>query len=103
MKNDEYIERNSLLHEVKQIEGVFAAPLIIRKIENAPAEDVLKIVRCRECIHRGETICPMYSERVEFYYDDDDDYGDCDLIINDYTIDGGFCHMGERKEGNNNG
>lgn len=98
MAGEEYIERNSLLGEVKQAKGAFAAPLIIKKIESAPAEDVLKIVRCRECIHRGEDICPMYSERVEFYWDDDD-YGDCDIIINDYTIDSGFCHMGEREEG----
>ena len=98
MANEEYIERNSLLKDVKQIEGVFAAPLIIRKIESAPVEDVVKIVRCRECTHRGEEICPMYSERYEFYYDDDDG-SDVDLIVNDYTDDYGFCHIGEREEG----
>lgn len=99
MENEEYIKRNSLLDEVKQVKGAFAVPLIIKKIESAPSENVVAIVRCRECIHRGETICPMYSERVEFYYDDYDDYWDCDLIINDYTIDSGFCHMGEMEEG----
>ena len=43
MANEEYIERNSLLKEVKQIEGVFAAPLIIRKIEEAKTVDVVEV------------------------------------------------------------
>lgn len=99
MADKEYVERNSLLDEVRQIEGAFAAPLIIKKIEEAPRADVVEVVRCKECMHRGEEICPMYSERYEFYYDDDD-WGDVDLIINDYTDDYGFCHLGEREEGN---
>ena len=43
MADKEYIERNSLLDEVKQISGAFAAPLIIRKIESAPIEDVVEV------------------------------------------------------------
>lgn len=43
MTDKEYIERNSLLDEVKQIEGAFARPLIIRKIEEAPIADVVEV------------------------------------------------------------
>ena len=43
MADKEYVERNSLLEEVKQTEGAFATPLIIRKIENAPIEDVVEV------------------------------------------------------------
>ena len=47
-----YIKKEPLLQIVKEIQGkVFGAPLIVRAIENAPEEDVSKIVRCKYCQH----------------------------------------------------
>lgn len=86
MANEEYIERNSLLKEVKQIEGVFAAPLIIRKIENAPVEDVVAVIRCCKCIHfktniSKENYCDIHSTTWDKFY----------------VRHGDFCSYGERR------
>ena len=47
-------------------------------------EDVVKIVRCKDCIHRGNSdVCPMCYEE--------------DCFTDDRTEYGGFCHKGERR------
>lgn len=62
------------------------------------APDVVKVVRCKDCKNRGEAvICPMcWEETIEW---DDDGYTEIDFVTHDYTTDNGFCHMGERREG----
>ena len=42
------------------------------------------VVRCRNCIHRGDWDCPM----IQYHADIDGHY--------DMTEDEGFCHLGER-------
>lgn len=46
-----YIKKEPLLQIAKELQGndSFGAPLIVRAIENAPEEDVAKIVRCKDC------------------------------------------------------
>lgn len=45
-----YIKKEPLLQIAKGIQGkLFGAPLIVREIENAPAEDVVEVVRCKDC------------------------------------------------------
>lgn len=39
----EYINKEELLKKAKEIDSIFALPLIIREIENAPVEDVVEI------------------------------------------------------------
>lgn len=56
----------------------------------------VEVVLCKECKHRfDDTNCPMCFEEIYTY--DDDGYGDTDYITHDRTIDGGFCHLGERR------
>lgn len=47
-----YIERELLLDKSKKLAGSpFGAPLIIAEIEKAKREDVVKVVRCKDCKH----------------------------------------------------
>ena len=58
----------------------------------------VELVRCKDCKNRGEdVICPMcWEEIIEW---DDDGYNEVDFVTHDYTTDNGFCHLGERREG----
>lgn len=75
----EYIEREALL--AKQFDCNYlsdAAPLMVvdvEDIEAAPAADVVKVVRCNECEHRGKDAWCAYV-------DEDDNF---------------FCGRGERR------
>lgn len=53
----------------------------LENLKNIPAEDVLPVVRCKDCANRGTGSCPME--------------GDFPWISSDSD---GFCHRGERKE-----
>ena len=45
-----YINRENLLATAKEFQGkLFGAPLIVRAIEDAPAADVVEVVRCKDC------------------------------------------------------
>ena len=45
-----YIKKEPLLQIAKELQGkVFGSPLIVREIENAPEEDVVEVVRCKDC------------------------------------------------------
>lgn len=60
-----YIKREPLLRIAKELQGkVFGSPLIVREIENAPAEDVVEV-------KHGEWI-----KETEYY---DDDYSECNV------------------------
>lgn len=83
---DEYIKRGPLLKAVKAISGCFSTPLIIRAIETAKAEDVVEVVRCKECkyyeIHKPSVTlnCERDGKLIP-------------MMPND------FCSYGKRKEG----
>ena len=66
--------------------------LLLNFANSVPSVDAVEVVRCHECIHRGEWECPMCHE--EYYYDEDDGG---DYITHDRTTHQGYCHMGERK------
>lgn len=59
-------------------------------IDKEPAADVAEVVRCRECL------C---------YTPVDDNIGKCVFLIGEhqYVVPDGYCYLGERKEGANNG
>ena len=66
----------------------------------APTVDAVEVVRCKDCKHRGDYPCPMYyDELVESNYDG---YRECDWVEHDNTKDDGFCHIGERENGDGN-
>lgn len=71
---------------------------IYQAIGNLPNIDAVQVVRCKDCKHRHTFECPMYSEEwVDF--DDGFGYACSDLVVNDYTVDDGFCHCGKRMGG----
>ena len=59
-------------------------------IQCADIIDAVPVVRCRECVFRGQhDLCPM---NVRVYMLDEAAYLDC-------TEDDGFCHKGEKMDG----
>ena len=62
----------------------------LRCIEQAPTVDAVPVVRCRECIA---------------YTPVDDNTGKCVFLIGEhqYVVPDGYCYLGERKEGADNG
>ena len=64
-----------------------------RQIDALPALDVAPVVRCVDCKYRCTLDCPMCH--TETYYDDDG-FDDYDV---DRTDADGFCHLGERWDG----
>lgn len=89
----EYIEREAALE--KQIgvvvydEGgwdanVRAVP--VDAIENIPAADVVEVVRCKDCKHRGTDECVFHVKGEP---------ADEELLI---KLDNDFCSYGERRD-----
>ena len=75
-----YIKREPLLAIAKELQGkLFGAPLIVRAIESAPDEDVVDVVRCKDC--------RLY----------DDPY--CE-IVRYVRMPTDYCSFGERRENN---
>ena len=83
-----YIEKESLLKDVKAIQGddAFGIPRIVAAIENAPIIDAIKVVRCSQCeygkggYHEGERYCTWFA---------------CDVGADNY------CKYAERKKTRN--
>ena len=63
---------------------------LIELIEKAPTIDAVPVVRCRQCIA---------------YTPVDDNTGKCVFLIGEhqYVVPDGYCYLGERKEGVDNG
>ena len=59
-------------------------------VNDAPTVDAVPVVRCRECIA---------------YTPVDDNTGKCVFLIGEhqYVVPDGYCYLGERKEGDDNG
>ena len=77
-----------------------ADPKLAYCIDNVKAVDAVEVVRCKDCKYRGDYPCPMYyDECVEW---DDDGYHEVEWVDHDQTVDNGFCHMGERRNDENN-
>ena len=59
-------------------------------VNDAPTVDAVPVVRCRECIA---------------YTPVDDNTGKCVFLIGEhqYVVPDGYCYLGERKEGADNG
>lgn len=73
---------------------------LMRITKKQPTADVVKVVRCKDCKHRGTDDCPMYHE--EYIAWDDDGCLERDIIIHDATESNSFCSHGERKSDENN-
>lgn len=65
---EEYIAREPLLQIVKGLQGgSFSTPLIIEAIENAPSEDVVKVIHAR-WIERMKVV-EWLDDDVDIYYE----------------------------------
>ena len=83
----EYIEREALISKIFQIglidDGRYTinAKAVKTAIDNAPAADVVEVVRCKDCKHYNVlALACMYPR------------------FNGYTGIDGYCSRGERKE-----
>ena len=65
-----------------------------RRVRELPAIDAVPVVRCNDCRYRCTLVCPMYH--TETCLDDLDGFDDYNV---DRTDNDGFCHLGERWEG----
>ena len=79
----EYIEREALMRNLKQFAPEQLTPLIKSLIQKQPAEDVVEVVRCKDCKHL------MFS----------DCYGECKRNHLGIVRPDDFCSFGERKVG----
>ena len=89
----EYIEREELLREVTEkysdiVAGSYPYNIVAydmaNLIRNAPAADVVEVVRCGECVHDGFTSCPLcYIEQHTLQF-----------VNHDSNF---FCGKGERR------
>lgn len=88
----EYIERGALLKEAEsrlmwnhQAAGV----AVYEAIQEAPAADVVEVVRCKDC---------------SWFIAREEGAGDCDMIFG-FTSpvnENGYCYCGKRKDGADN-
>lgn len=63
---------------------------VLARVKTMLDIDAVPVVRCRECVFRGQhDLCPM---NVRVYMLDEAAYLDC-------TEDDGFCHKGEKMDG----
>ena len=56
-----------------------------RAILDAPAADVVPVVRCKDCRYRGLICCPAIHETIG-------------NGLVDYAVDNGYCWCGKSKE-----
>ena len=81
MAEKEYIERWTL---IEKLEGLYdhATQDCITAVEEAPAADVVAVVRCKTCVHYQNGACNHFGYYTYAPDVDEDD----------------FCSYGERKE-----
>ena len=88
----EYIEREALKYinytDVIEQDGVVYVPLrdVLRGAEKIPAEDVAKVVRCKDCRYNDGGRKCLYPDSIIAVPDDDD-----------------FCSYGKKREEKNDG
>lgn len=70
-----------------------AIKAIITKYLNG---EIVHVVRCKDCEHRGDVKeCPMcFEEEITW---DEDGWEECEWVVHDFATDDGFCHLGERR------
>ncbi len=68
----------------------------LREVEKAHAVDAVQVVRCKDCVYRGNASkCPMCF--LEYFDSFETDYG-MDCTVTDNTTDDGFCHKGAKMD-----
>ena len=87
----EYIDRESLISNLKDLPEQERIEYmgIYDLVKSQPTADVVEVVRCKDCRHRGNSdICPMfhlcYSVSEGYYWED-------------FTMDDAFCRYAKRR------
>lgn len=99
---DDLISRSAVLDRLEMFRRNYALKAgyrdamtdAIGEVLTAPTLDAVPVVRCVDCKYRCTIVCPMFH--IECSWDADDG---CDWYDVDRTDDDGFCHLGERWEG----
>jgi hypothetical protein len=87
MAEKEYIERGALMAEYDRVH--IGAPGGARKLmEDAPAADVVEVVRCKDCRFKTLTQDGEYNPEDIV----------CEFFMTDGMQENDFCSYGERKE-----
>lgn len=82
----EYIEREALMRNLKQFAPEQLTPLIESLVQKQPAEDVVEVVRCKDCKYWQDNNGGYPHEECKWSENETPDLDD-------------FCSYGERKEG----
>lgn len=85
------ISRSNLIKLCRNLVSGTVGPNDIARV---PGIDAVPVVRCVSCKYRGTPVCPMFH--TETCLDDLDGFDDYNV---DNTDNDGFCHLGERWEG----
>ena len=85
----EYIDRNALLKDICGNDPSRMEDYYYNAIANAPAADVVEVVRCKDCQWWEARSCNSFIGRCE---------NPLNGLFNEYTDDEDFCSYGERKE-----
>lgn len=89
----EYIDRDRLLMVLERnFYGMGGADVMKQLIEAQPSDDILSVVRCKDCKH-------WHRALLKFEDGSQADFGICDFMKDDIDTDEtDFCSRGERKE-----
>ena len=82
----EYIKREALMRNLKHFAPEQLTPLIESLVQKQPAEDVVEVVRCKDCKYWQDNNGGYPHEECKWSENETPDLDD-------------FCSYGERKEG----
>lgn len=92
MDKKEYIDRSELIKVIGTDTAPFTTSMVFRHIRNAPAADVVEVVRCKDCIYYRNKQCESADFWNAFH---GDDIGVHFIPDPDF-----YCACGERRKGN---
>lgn len=65
---------------------IYKAESIYRAIENAPTVDAVPVVRCKDCMRRGTTDCPMLEAFKSYPFHEPEDDAFCSYGVACHTM-----------------
>lgn len=98
MAEKKYIDRDALINDfesdliIRMFDNLKGTPRpktiniadVIKRIEDFPTEDVVEVVRCKDCKYNNTIACPTYIDNMN---------GDATQILSGSD----YCSRGERK------
>lgn len=103
MDEQRLIDANALLgkrrrffepKELESVDPIASTCVTTDDIYCAPTIDAVPVVRCRECMHRGNPdVCPWSHKELRQVAEG------TRWVITDGTVFDGFCHLGAKMDG----